>query len=48
MRNLEDVQRVAETFGFYHVFTHEMPANNKIDNFQKIDAKIKSLLKEVL
>ena len=35
VRNLEDVQRVAETFGFYHVFTHEMPANNKSIIFKK-------------
>ena len=35
VRNLEDVQRVAETFGFYHVCTHEMPANNKSIIFKK-------------
>ena len=35
VRNLEDVQRVAETFGFYHAFTHEMPANNKSIIFKK-------------
>lgn len=35
VRNLEDVQRVAETFGFYHFFTHEMPANNKSIIFKK-------------
>ena len=35
VRNLEDVKQVAETFGFYHCFTHEMPANNKSIIFRK-------------